>query len=227
MPVIKINNDSFRAVPIFPLHGVHLFPNTILPLNIFEPRYIEMLHYALEHDHLIAIADTEPMGDLPLPLSIDPETPDIRPILGAGVVVASKEKSDGRWRILVQGVTRISLVAERPQIHSFRQVRAEILHETDTDEALLDQDSMRVQELLLQLSDLNVKYQDVTSAILQNSTSPDMLSHMVSAHIITNSDTRRALFEELDPQVRLSLLYQELGQLTLDEIQRSDEIILH
>ena len=225
MPVIKINNDSFRAVPIFPLHGVHLFPNTILPLHIFEPRYIEMLHYALEHDHLIAIADTEPMGDLHP--SGDPEAPDIRPILGAGVVVASQEESDGRWRILVQGVTRVSLVSERPQIHSFRQVRAEILPETDAEEALLDTDSMRVQELLLQLSDLNIKYQEVTTAILQNSTSPDMLSHMVSAHLITNADTRRTLFEELDPHVRLSRLYHELGLLTLDEIQLSEEIILH
>ena len=108
MPVIKINNDSFRAVPIFPLHGVHLFPNTILPLHIFEPRYIEMLHYALEHDHLIAIADTEPMGDLHP--SGDPEAPDIRPILGAGVVVASQEESDGRCH---KGLnTKVDKVAE-------------------------------------------------------------------------------------------------------------------
>ena len=67
----------------------------------------------------------------------------------------------------------------------------------------------------------------MTNAILQNSTSPDMLSHMVSAHLITNADTRRTLFEELDPHVRLKIIYHELGLITLDEIQRADGIISH
>ena len=57
--IIKISNESFQSVPVFPLKNVQLFPHTILPLNIFEPRYIAMIDYALENDHLITIGDTQ------------------------------------------------------------------------------------------------------------------------------------------------------------------------
>ena len=41
--------------PVFPLNGAILFPNTNLPLNIFEDRYIDMVDYALSHNRLIGM----------------------------------------------------------------------------------------------------------------------------------------------------------------------------
>ena len=63
MPIIRISNESFESVPMFPLKNVQLFPHTVLPLNIFEPRYLAMVDYALENDHLLTIADTSPSND--------------------------------------------------------------------------------------------------------------------------------------------------------------------
>ena len=41
------NNDFPEVIPIFPLGGVVMFPDTYLPLNIFEPRYLEMINKAI------------------------------------------------------------------------------------------------------------------------------------------------------------------------------------
>ena len=45
--------------PVFPLNGAILFPNTNLPLNIFEDRYIDMVDYALSHSRLIGMIQTK------------------------------------------------------------------------------------------------------------------------------------------------------------------------
>lgn len=51
-------------IPIFPLNGAILFPNTNLPLNIFEDRYIDMVDYALSHGRLIGMIQTKKNNDL-------------------------------------------------------------------------------------------------------------------------------------------------------------------
>ena len=50
--------------PVFPLNGAILFPNTNLPLNIFEDRYIDMVDYALSHNRLIGMIQTRKNKDL-------------------------------------------------------------------------------------------------------------------------------------------------------------------
>ena len=50
--------------PVFPLNGAILFPNTNLPLNIFEDRYIDMVDYALSHSRLIGMIQTKKNKDL-------------------------------------------------------------------------------------------------------------------------------------------------------------------
>ena len=133
MLVIHISNESFTSIPAFPLEGIHLFPHMVLPLTIFEPRYVEMVDYALEHDHLISIAS-------PMTNEEDPdhsEPPALNPILGAGVIIAKEEVSSKRYNIFVRGVTRILLREELEQIHSFRQVEAEILQDEEVDEERL------------------------------------------------------------------------------------------
>ena len=50
-------------IPIFPLFGIILLPNTILPLRIFEPRYLQMLKHSLKNDQMIGIIQPREMGE--------------------------------------------------------------------------------------------------------------------------------------------------------------------
>ena len=82
-----IDDSVLSELPIFPLEKAHLFPGAVLPLHIFEPRYVEMLQDALDSGkNTIAIAEIS-RGVMP-----DGDTvPLVEPIMGVGVVFAAEK----------------------------------------------------------------------------------------------------------------------------------------
>ena len=220
MPVIKISNESFLAVPVFPLKGVHLFPHTILPLRVFEPRYLDMVDYALEHEHLLAIADIEPT-------ETNKSSSRLRSTLGAGVIVDVKSQSDGSKYILLRGITRLTLIEERPQVHAFRQVHARILFDEDTAEEPLSTIDYQVRSLLMSMADDFPKMQETLYAMLENAPNPEILSNMLSAHLVKDAYLQRYLFEEINPQMRLESIFDDLADLCVQTSEESEVIYLH
>ena len=231
MPVIKISNESFRAVPVFPLQGLHLFPQTILPLRIFEPRYLEMLEYVLEHEHLLAVADVDPAQN-------HQAKSRLRPVLGAGIVMDMKSQSDGSKVIFLQGITRLNFIEERPQIHSFRQVHAEILFDEKTAAEPLTHVDYKIRSLLLHVAQGHSAMQDMLHDILELSNTPEILSNVLSAKIeilsnMLNSNLvidvalKRYLFEEINPRLRLESIYDELADLCVESLENKKGVIIH
>ena len=82
--------------PVFPLNGAILFPNTNLPLNIFEDRYIDMVDYALSHSRLIGMIQTKKNRDL-------------FTIGCLGKITNFTETSDGRYQINLEGINRFKV----------------------------------------------------------------------------------------------------------------------
>ncbi|MGH7819415.1 MAG: LON peptidase substrate-binding domain-containing protein [Candidatus Binatia bacterium] len=87
------------VVPLFPLPNVVLFPQVLLPLHIFEPRYRQMVRDAAEAEELIGMMLYRPCGEQPPELQ-----PDIYSIGCAGRVIRKVDLPDGRFNILLQGV---------------------------------------------------------------------------------------------------------------------------
>jgi Lon protease-like protein len=83
-------------IPIFPLNGAILFPNTNLPLNIFEDRYIDMVDYALSHSRLIGMIQTK-------------KNKDLFTIGCLGKITNFTETSDGRYQINLEGINRFKV----------------------------------------------------------------------------------------------------------------------
>jgi Lon protease-like protein len=111
-----------RRIPIFPLPGVVLFPETLLPLHIFEPRYRTMIASALEGDRLIGMTMIDPRSD---PAG---DAPPVLPVGGAGVIVEHERLDDGRFNIILQGRFRFRIVREEPS----SPYRAAAVRETET-----------------------------------------------------------------------------------------------
>ena len=82
--------------PVFPLNGAMLFPNTNLPLNIFEKRYIDMVDYALSKDRLIGMIQTKKNNDF---FSVG----------CIGKITNFTENSDGRYQINLEGINRFKV----------------------------------------------------------------------------------------------------------------------
>jgi hypothetical protein len=110
-------DDLPKIVPVFPLDGALLLPRGGLPLNIFEPRYLNMVDDAMAGDRLIGMVQTRPGGDR--------ERPQLAPVGCVGRVTSYAETPDGRYLITLTGVCRFLVGEELPVITPYRQVRAD------------------------------------------------------------------------------------------------------
>lgn len=114
-----------KLLRIFPLAEVVLFPDTLLPLHIFEPRYREMLTDALAGDRTIAMSLLKEAAGP----AADGETPEVYPVGCAGRVVEHKELEDGRSMIVLKGTVKFRIKCEVAGDKPYRLVEAQALHE--------------------------------------------------------------------------------------------------
>ena len=105
-------------IPIFPLGGVLLLPNARLPLNIFEPRYLDMTRDAMAGDRVIGMVQ-------PSPRDLSDERPAIYGIGGAGRITTFQETEENRLEITLTGLSRFTIVEELSVTTRYRQVIAD------------------------------------------------------------------------------------------------------
>ena len=109
--------DLPALIPVFPLDGALLLPGAGLPLNIFEPRYLNMIDDAMAGHRIIGMIQTVPGGSQ--------EKPALTTIGCAGRVTSYAETGDGRYIITLTGVCRFRIAEEAPALTPYRQVRAD------------------------------------------------------------------------------------------------------
>lgn len=97
-----------RRIRLFPLPGVVLFPGTLLPLHIFEPRYKALVEHALAEDRLVGMSM---IADL-IPDEASTPGPPLRPFGGAGIIIEHERLDDGRYNILLEGTFRYRILRE-------------------------------------------------------------------------------------------------------------------
>jgi hypothetical protein len=108
--------DLPNHLPVFPLSGALLLPFSHRPLNVFEPRYVEMVDQALAGNRLIGLIQPEdtseesPRGRAPL-----------QKIGTVGRLTHWEENGEGRYFIILEGLTRFELVSELTVMTPFRQ----------------------------------------------------------------------------------------------------------
>lgn len=117
--------NTLAALPIFPLPNLVLFPGMLLPLNVFEPRYLDLVDHVVKHTQYFGIpllqagANSEKHG-----------SPAIEPIFGIGKLRSHLHLKDGRRIIRIEGMGRVRLLQEAKSSHRFREVKVEMLPES-------------------------------------------------------------------------------------------------
>jgi len=108
-------SDLPALIPVFPLDGALLLPGCQLPLQIFEPRYLNMIDDAMSGARIIGMIQTAGAGDR--------AKPHLAAVGCAGRVTAYAETGDGRYMITLTGVCRFAAGDELPATTPYRQVR--------------------------------------------------------------------------------------------------------
>ncbi len=109
-------------LPLFPLNGVLLLPRGRLPLNVFEPRYLNMVEHALGHQRLIGII--QPMVDGQAGLSA-PDGTALYNVGCAGRITSFQETTGGQIQLTLRGVSRFNVIDELPLMNGFRRAHAD------------------------------------------------------------------------------------------------------
>jgi hypothetical protein len=112
--------DVPLSVPVFPLSGALLLPSGQLPLNIFEPRYVAMTDAAMASDRLIGMIQPA------LDASDKAARPPLCEIGCLGRITQFSETGDGRYSIVLSGVSRFRIVEELSATTPYRQARISV-----------------------------------------------------------------------------------------------------
>jgi Lon protease-like protein len=128
--------EVLDALPIFPLPNVVFLPGMVLPLNVFEPRYLELVDHALDHGMHIGVPLLRPHAsqlegpDLALPVH-DPGDgrPAIEGVFGIGRLIAHQKHADGRRFIRLEGLGRVQARHELDLQLGFRRIAVDALPE--------------------------------------------------------------------------------------------------
>ena len=103
-----------NIVPVFPLSNFIIFPKTTVPLNIFEPRYIEMINDSMKSNKLIGMIQPKNSTGSQLP-------PILHNIGCLGKITAFKETEDGRYMIELKGLVRFEIIKEIKSLKKYRE----------------------------------------------------------------------------------------------------------
>jgi len=93
-----------KTIPVFPLSNFIIFPHTTVPLNVFEPRYVEMIQDSMKTNKLIGLV--QPKNN------VDGSIPNLHKIGCLGKIINFKDTSDGRYLINLKGLTRFETIKE-------------------------------------------------------------------------------------------------------------------
>ena len=106
--------DLPKTIPVFPISNFIIFPNTTVPLNIFERRYIEMVNQSMKSNKLIGMIQPKTLNDNQLP-------PILHEIGCLGKITSFEETKDGRYMIELKGLIRFKILEEIKSSKQFRE----------------------------------------------------------------------------------------------------------
>jgi len=100
---MKKNENFPKKISVFPLSNFIIFPNTSVPLNIFEPRYIKMIDDSMKNDRIIGMIQ---------PKKHKKNIPELYSVGCAGKITSFDESDDGRYLIVLSGISRFKILKE-------------------------------------------------------------------------------------------------------------------
>ena len=134
-----------KIIPVFPLSNFIIFPKTTVPLNIFEPRYIDMVNDSMKSNKFIGIIQ-------PKNSSKQQNSPDLYSIGCLGKIVSFRETEDGRYLIELKGAIRFKTIKEIQSTNKYRE------YEVDYKDFKNDLDNLKEE---VKFNDLQLIFKDL------------------------------------------------------------------
>jgi ATP-dependent Lon protease len=204
-----------REIPVMTLPNATLFPQALLPLYIFEPRYRQMLADALHSTRMFSVAMQKPGSTRESPA----------PVAGLGLIRVSVGHRDGTSHLILQGLARVEL-EETVRYKPYRVQRIKPLRSPPCDNVKVDALLAKLRELLEERINLGLPFpfpvmspgQTETKpppsafspkeilTYLDSITDPEQAADLVSCAVLPAAAQRQSILETVDVEARLRRL---------------------
>jgi uncharacterized protein len=191
-------SDLPPTLPLFPLAGAVVMPGVQLPLNIFEPRYLNMVTDALASNHLIGMIQ-------PTSETLMDEVPEIHRIGCAGRITSYSETPDGRIILVLSGVCRFQVSREIEEHNGYRRAQVDwerFAADCHDDEGRIPDRPGFLSSLktYCSLRGVEIPWDDIEKMADQD------LTNLLCAHLPLTPEDKQALIETLPMAERAVLM---------------------
>jgi len=139
------NEELPKVIPVFPLSNFIIFPKTTVPLNIFEPRYIDMINDSMKSNKFIGIIQPKTSID-------DKNRPELHEVGSLGKITSFRETDDGRYLIELKGILRFK---KNKEIYTKNEYRSlEVIYNEFYDDLESHEENLKFGDLELIFKDL-------------------------------------------------------------------------
>ena len=211
---MKKKENLPKIISIFPLSNFIIFPGTSVPLNIFEPRYIEMINDSMKTNKLIGL--------------IQPKKNNINSILDLheigclGKIINFKDTSDGRYLIDLNGLVRFKIIKEIQNDKSYRE--CEIDFETYQDDLNLQKEELKFSDLELIFKDLKLLFEKKGYIINWKSLEKQDLNETINALAMASPfslEEKQILLESQNLEIRKNKIAEILSTYNYDNFDNT------
>lgn len=201
---MEVELEVPREVPVMTMQGTVLFPQAMMPLRIFEPRYRAMLTDVLSGDRLFAVGCRDEAAEAAG--QFEP----LKGIAGVGIVRASQQNDDGTSNLVLQGLARVKVLRiarEEP----YRKIEVALLRTRNHPGAA---DAAKLRERVLQLVKLRRQYGGEVAgelpAFLRDVADAEAFADLAGFALCPGGAVKQTLLETLDLTKRYLLLVRYL-----------------
>ena len=209
---------NFFGVPLFPIPDLVAFPNTVMPLHVFEPRYRTMIEDSVKKDRMIGITNTKKRISIPREnqtikeaLTRNQATYEPRGVFSMGEVKVLEKTKDGRIYVNINLKHRVMLV-EETQLLPYRICNCRLLEDVNVESSKLVQHQQEILDLMIA-----ILQREAPAELAKfdqegwNTLDPKKFSFEIFKLIRFDPDLMQSLLEMTDPEKRLILIKDTLS----------------
>jgi Lon protease-like protein len=198
--------DVPDVIPIFPLPTVVLLPGEVLPLHIFEPRYLEMIRDSIASHHVIGMVEVMPGFENDLPGS-----PPVREVGCVGFIASHEELPDGRYLLWLFGLERFRIEEELDANTQYRQARVRYEPTPESPKRLAEIRPLRqeLRSLLPSLVDLDGAAREQFARHMDDASDSQLIA-LTCQVLEISSDRKQAVLEAGSLSDRFLMIYEDL-----------------
>ena len=206
--------DLPKIIPVFPLSNFIIFPDTTVPLNIFEPRYVEMINDSMKTNKFIGLIQ-------PKKNNVN-SFHDLHETGCMGKITSFNDTSDGRYMIDLNGLVRFKITKEVKNNKSYREY--EVSFEDYQDDLNLQKEELKFSDLELIFKDLKLLFEKKGYIINWKSLEKQNLNETINALAMASPfslEEKQILLESQNLEVRKNRIAEILSTYNYDNFDNT------